>query len=106
MIPVKESRADPSLDNHSCRTPRWVGGHALDQKTYASVAAALFLVVAIMHLLRIIFGWEVQIGGLTIPFWVSWLALVIAGALAYLGFAQTQQTERGQGDKISAPGPR
>ena len=78
----------------------------MDQKTYASVAAALFLVVAIMHLLRIIFGWEVQIGGLTIPFWVSWLALVIAGALAYLGFAQTQQTERGQGDKISAPGPR
>jgi hypothetical protein len=60
----------------------------LNQKTYASVAAALFLAMAIMHLLRIIFGWEVQIGGLAIPFWVSWLALPITGALAYIGFTQ------------------
>jgi hypothetical protein len=42
--------------------------------------------MAIMHLLRIIFGWDVQIGGVAIPFWVSWLALPIAGALAYFGF--------------------
>jgi hypothetical protein len=41
-----------------------------------------------MHLLRIIFGWQVEIGGLSIPFWVSWLALPVAGALAYFGFTQ------------------
>jgi hypothetical protein len=60
----------------------------LNQKTYATVTAALFLAMAIMHLLRIIFGWEVQIGVVAIPFWVSWLALPITGALAYFGFAQ------------------
>ena len=53
-----------------------------------TVTATLFLVVAIMHLLRIIFGWQVEIGGLSIPFWVSWLAFPIAGALAYFGFTQ------------------
>jgi type VI protein secretion system component VasF len=37
---------------------------------------------------RIIFGWSAQIGGLDIPVWVSWLAVVIAGALAYFGFRQ------------------
>jgi hypothetical protein len=58
----------------------------LNQKTYMTVTATLFLVVAIMHLLRIIFGWQVEIGGLSIPFWVSWLGVLLAGALAYLGF--------------------
>jgi hypothetical protein len=52
------------------------------------VTATLFLVVAIVHLLRIIFGWQVEIGGLNIPFWVSWLGVFVAGALAYFGFTQ------------------
>jgi hypothetical protein len=34
----------------------------------------------------IIFGWQVEIGGLSIPFWVSWLGVLVAGTLAYLGF--------------------
>ena len=37
----------------------------------------------LMHLLRIIFGWSVEIGGLSIPFWASWLGVLVAGALAY-----------------------
>ena len=52
------------------------------------VAATLFIVVAIMHLLRIILGWQVEIGGLSIPFWVSWLGVLVAGALAYFGYTQ------------------
>ncbi len=60
----------------------------MNRKTYMTVTATLFLVVAIMHLLRIIFGWQVEIGGLSIPFWVSWLGVLVAGALAYLGFTR------------------
>jgi hypothetical protein len=60
----------------------------LNRQTYMTVTATLFLVVAIVHLLRIIFGWQVEIGGLSIPFWVSWLGVLAAGALAYLGFTQ------------------
>ena len=60
----------------------------LNRKTYMMVTATLFLVVAIMHLLRIIFGWSVEIGGLSIPFWASWLGVLVAGALAYFGFTQ------------------
>jgi hypothetical protein len=67
-----------------------VEGSRLSRKTYRTVTATLFLVVAIMHLLRIIFGWQVEIGGLSIPFWVSWLALPVAGALAYFGFMQNR----------------
>ena len=53
-----------------------------------TVTAVLFLVVAVAHLLRIILGWRVEIAGLDIPFWVSWLAVLVAGALAYFGFTQ------------------
>jgi hypothetical protein len=60
----------------------------LNQKTYVTLTATLFLVVALIHLLRIIFGWSVEIGGLSIPFWVSGLGILVAGALAYLGFTQ------------------
>ncbi len=61
----------------------------MDQWAYNTLTAALFLIIAVAHLLRIIFGWPAQIGGLDIPVWVSWVALVVAGALAYFGFRQT-----------------
>jgi hypothetical protein len=60
----------------------------MNRNTYLTVTATLFIVVAIAHLLRIILGWHVEIGGLTIPFWVSWLAVFVAGSLAYFGFTQ------------------
>jgi hypothetical protein len=60
----------------------------MQQKAYNTVTAVLFLVVALLHLLRIILDWPAQIGGFSIPLWASWLALVVAGALSYLGFRQ------------------
>ncbi len=69
-----------------CATP-W-RAETLDQRAYNTITAGLFLVIAALHLLRIIFGWSAQIGGLDIPLWASWLALVVAGALAYFGFRQ------------------
>jgi hypothetical protein len=60
----------------------------LKRKTYTTVTAMLFLVVAVVHLLRIFLGWPVEVGGLSIPFWLSWLAVLAAGALSYFGFRQ------------------
>ena len=67
----------------------------MDQRTYNTVTAILFLVIAALHLLRIVFGWPAQIGELSIPMWVSWLALVVSGALAWSGFRQ--KVRRGLG---------
>ena len=60
----------------------------MQQRAYNTLTAVLFVVVALLHLLRIILDWPAQIGGLSIPLWASWLALVVAAALAYLGFRQ------------------
>ncbi|MGC2415161.1 MAG: hypothetical protein WA459_20990 [Stellaceae bacterium] len=60
----------------------------MDQKTYNTLTAVVFLIVALLHLLRIILGWPAQIGGLNIPIWASGLALIVTGGLAYFGFRQ------------------
>jgi hypothetical protein len=60
----------------------------VDQTAYNTITAVLFLIIAVLHLLRIIFGWAAQIGGLDVPIWASWLALIVSGALAYFGFRQ------------------
>jgi len=58
----------------------------VDQRTYNIVTATLFLILAMLHVLRVIFGWPARIGGLDIPLWASWLVILVTGALAYFGF--------------------
>jgi hypothetical protein len=62
------------------------------QKTFALVAGMIFLVVALMHLLRVALGWQVALGGWTVPMWVSWVALLIAGYLAYEGLSLSRRS--------------
>jgi hypothetical protein len=69
----------------------------MDQKTYNTITAVVFLIVALLHLLRAIFGWPAQIGDLSIPLWASWLALIVSAALAYFGFRQNERPSRAEG---------
>jgi hypothetical protein len=45
-------------------------------------AALLFAVFAIGHVIRLVKHINVTVGSLHVPFAVSWVALIIAGALA------------------------
>jgi hypothetical protein len=69
----------------------------MQQTAYNTITAVLFLVVALVHLLRVIFGWPAQIGGVTVPMWASWLALVVAAALTYFGFRQNVRSGGAKG---------
>ena len=55
-------------------------------KTFLRIASTLFGLVALGHVLRIMFAASVTIQGVSIPMWVSWIALVATGFLAYEGF--------------------
>jgi len=57
----------------------------MKQKTYNTIVGIVFLIVAIFHLMRVIFNWQVLFGNFVVPFWVSWGGLIVAGILAYLG---------------------
>ena len=56
-------------------------------KSFSITAGAIFLIIALLHALRILYGWEAVIGGLKVPTWISWIALVISGYLAYAGLS-------------------
>jgi len=58
----------------------------LSKNTFSSLAGAIFLIVAIGHVLRLAFKWEVIIGGWQVPMWLSGVAALVAAYLAYEGF--------------------
>ena len=54
--------------------------------SYAMLAATLFAIISVLQLVRALAGWPVTVGGAMIPVWASWIAFVVAGALAWIGF--------------------
>ena len=57
----------------------------MSQKAFTIIASVIFGVVALFHVLRIFLGWSALIGGWTVPMWLSWIGLVVAGGLSYFG---------------------
>ncbi len=57
----------------------------MNQKTFNSTAGTIFLIISILHLLRIVNGWPASIGAFAVPIWLSWVAVAVAGFLAYHG---------------------
>jgi len=51
-------------------------------KPFTMVAILVFALVSLLHLLRLVFGWEATINNAAVPMWASVLALVITGGLA------------------------
>jgi hypothetical protein len=54
-------------------------------KVYVVISAVIFALVAIGHIVRLVQGWEVQVGGMGVAMPVSWVALVISVVLAVWG---------------------
>jgi hypothetical protein len=66
----------------------------MEQKTFSIVAGVIFAVVALVHLVRIYMEWPVMIGDWWVPMWVSWIALVVAGGLAFIGLRSAARDAR------------
>ncbi len=59
---------------------------AMTIRTFCTLAAAIFALIALLQLLRIVMGWSVTLNGVDVPFWASWIAVTVAGALSFVGF--------------------
>jgi len=57
------------------------------------LAGIIFTIIALLHLVRIIYGWDPVVEGWTVPKWISWVALVVAGYLGYEGLRFSHQIE-------------
>ena len=51
-------------------------------KPFTTPAVAVFTLVALAQLLRIVLGWVVTVNGFAVPIWLSAVACVIAATLA------------------------
>jgi len=54
------------------------------KKPFTTIAICIFTLVALLHVLRLVFGWEIAFQGSVIPLWVSALGVAIAGGLAIM----------------------
>ena len=53
---------------------------------YVVVSGVLFGLIAVLQAVRALYQWPVQIAGFDVPMWVSWVAVVVAGALCVWAF--------------------
>lgn len=58
-------------------------------KPATTVAVVVFALVALLQLLRVVFGWEVIVNGSIIPFWASVIACVAVATLAFMLWRET-----------------
>jgi hypothetical protein len=63
----------------------------MSEKNYLLVSAIIFAVIALLHLIRLLAHWSLQIGTVTIPLWGSWLGFVIGTVLSIWAFRLISQ---------------
>jgi hypothetical protein len=59
-------------------------------KPFTIIAIILFLLIALLQLLRFVLGWEVMVNGITIPVWVSGIAFVLLTGVAVMVWRETR----------------
>jgi len=60
-------------------------------KPFVALASIIFAVVAILHALRLLYGWEVTINGWAVPMWVSVIGFVVPAGLALLLWRESRR---------------
>lgn len=53
-------------------------------KPFTVFAIVVFALMSLMHILRLIFSWDVVFNGTRVPLWPSWVAAAVAGVVAYM----------------------
>ena len=66
----------------------------MKERMYLSAAGIIFTVVAGGHLLRILYSGDVIIFGWVVPFFLSWIGVVVATYLAYSSFHLAARMKR------------
>jgi hypothetical protein len=64
----------------------------MSQQKFELIAAVVFLLMAIAHVLRVIFGVAVVVYSIPVPMWASGIAVVIMAYLAFEGFRLARKT--------------
>ena len=55
-------------------------------RAYIQITGVIFGLIALVHAERLILDWPAQVAGWAVPVWVSWVAILVAGALCAWAF--------------------
>jgi hypothetical protein len=60
-------------------------------QAYLRISGALFGLIALLHVLRLLLRWPAQIADWTVPIWISWIGTLAAAALSIWAFRLARQ---------------
>jgi hypothetical protein len=66
------------------KKPKSSGNKGGIVRPFTIIGSIIFLIIAFLHLLRLIFGWEVMINGMIIPLWISVPGFLVMAGLAFM----------------------
>ena len=61
------------------------------RRPFTMLAAAIFLLMALVHLYRLIFGFDISIAGTEVAHSVSWIALAATALLAAMLYREAKR---------------
>ena len=60
-------------------------------KPFTMIAVVIFVLVALLQLVRVVEGWPVTINGMSLPIWGSIVAALVAGVMAAMVFRENRR---------------
>ncbi len=60
-------------------------------RNYLRTSGAVFGLIALLHLARLLLHWSAQVAGWAVPFWLSWTAILVAATLSIWAFRLVRQ---------------
>ena len=63
----------------------------MEKNQSLTIAAVVFGIVGVLHLLRAVLAWEANIAGWNVPVWLSYIIFIVAGLLAWLMYKASKE---------------
>jgi hypothetical protein len=62
-----------------------------NEKGFHMAIGIVFTIVALLHLSRIVFGWDFNLGSWDVPYWLNGVGTLITAFFAYVSFSLAKQ---------------
>ncbi|MEI6316264.1 MAG: hypothetical protein WCO65_00880 [bacterium] len=62
----------------------------MNKKIFFYISTVLFFFGGFIHLLRIMTGFEISLGGMTYPLWMTWIEMLVLFYLSFIAFRFTK----------------
>ena len=67
---------------------------AVREKSYLFIVGIVFAVVALLHISRLLFSYDLVVADWEVPVWLSWIGTLITAYLSYMSFHLAARVRR------------